>query len=85
MAWDVTAIIGICLQRIVGFDAPGRFPSVHHRHAQIHQDEIGSFLFRFHDALGAIHGLQNIIVVFEQLHEQIAVPVGIVDHQYFLE
>ena len=39
-------MIGMWLQRRVGLDAPRRLVAVHHRHLDVHQDQVGLVLGR---------------------------------------
>src|SRR5581483_661061 len=72
---------GNMLQRRVGLDAARRLPTVHHRHAEIHQDQIGALGRRLPHALLAVDRLRDLVIVFEQLHQEVAVPIGVVDNQ----
>src|SRR5215470_890268 len=47
---------GNVAHRIVGFDASGRLPSVHHRKTHIHEDDVRLFAARHFDTLLSIHG-----------------------------
>ena len=52
-------MIGIALQRRVGLDPPRRLVAVHHRHLDVHQDQVGLVLGRLGHALGAVMRLDQ--------------------------
>src|SRR4029077_3170074 len=73
------------IQRRISLDAARRLVTVHHRHLDIHQDEVGFVFHRLGDALGAVMRLDHLVARHaEQVAQDLAIVLGILDHEYLL-
>ena len=73
---------GIFFEFVVSLEPPGRFPAVHHRHTQIHQNQIRALARAHSQRLCAIFRDHHVVVLFQQLHDQVAVRFSVIDDQY---
>ena len=54
-------------------------PAVDHRKRQVEENEVGLLLPRERDACGAVHGDEELELVLEELDEEIAIPLEVLD------
>src|SRR5262249_50846019 len=66
---------------LVGLEPARRFPAVHDRQRQVHENQIGPLAPRHLEPLGAVAGREDLVGVFEKLQEEITVELDALDHQ----
>src|SRR5262249_321106 len=72
-------------QRRIGLDAPRRLVAVHHRHLDVHQDQVGLVLGGLGHALGAIMRLDHVVARHAQeIAQDLAIVLGVFDAEYLL-
>ena len=83
MADAVTMMIGMCIEFRVRLEHARGLDAVHHRHAHVHQDEVGPLPARDLDALAAVDRLEETMAgVLEERAEKVAVEFHVVDDQH---
>ena len=75
---------GDLFELFVGADPPGHLPAVHLGKGDVEQDEIRFLLGGHLQPLFAVGRFDQFVVVFEELHQQIAVHLHIFDDQDLL-
>src|SRR5580704_14950261 len=72
-------------QRRIGLDAARRLVAVHHRHLDVHQNQVGLVLGGLGHALGAVMRLDHVVARHaEKVAQDLAIVLGVLDHEYLL-
>src|SRR6266404_887260 len=72
-------------QRRIGLDAPRRLVAVHHRHLDVHQDQVGLVLGRLCNALDAVMCFDHVVAGHAQkIAQDLAIVFGVFDNEYLL-
>ncbi len=86
MAWAVTAMMGVSSEGCVGADLLSHLPAVHLGQTHVQEDQVGFFQQGHLQALLAVHGFDQFVVVLEELDQEIAVHFHVFyDQDFFHE
>ena len=81
MARAESTITGMLRERRVRLEAARGLPAVHARQREVHEDQVGLASRRAFERGLAVLGDHQAVAVLEQLHQQIAVELDVLDDE----